>query len=446
MDEDWARRGVTAGELESEFSGSGLPRVVRGVALIGVSMIAVLGVTIQYLDPHMVPSLHHTPIGAAPGASYRISAIDFVDPSTGWVVADYDSGGYAILHTDDGGATWTRQLSGVDAGRAHYLKFFDAAVGVSGLIGTTARLDRTIDGGQTWMSLPVPDAKGSVLSWSFIDAYYGWVLISGTSVEFPLPAYLYRTDDGGRTWQDLGVPASSPDQVFEAGFTYFTTGWLSSANDGPYAYKTGDFGETWTRVPLPAPPGGWPTGGTFLVAVQPTSDGGVTATVVFFPTLQGRKGQGAKIRDFPPLTVRAFDGGRPVTYSYATPAGSGVTTSVPQALPPNQTQLTSFNNGATWSTTSVPSTGGALGYLDSADWWWVGPGREAVTADGGETWSTTAGVDVQAPLPGSIRILDRLHAWLIGTYGSRAVLEATADGGRHWRVVSLPGPPAAGQL
>jgi photosystem II stability/assembly factor-like uncharacterized protein len=431
---------MEAGELELEFSGSGMLRVLRGIALIGVSLIAVVGVTVQYVDPQLVSSLRHNPVRAAPGASYRISAIDFVDPSTGWIVADYTSGSYAILHTDDGGATWTHQLTGVDAGRGHYLKFFDVATGVSGLIGTTARLYRTIDGGQTWMELPVPDTKGSVLSWSFIDAYYGWVLISGTTAEFPLPAYLYRTDDGGRTWQDLGVPASSPDQVFEASFTYFTTGWLSSANDGPYAYKSGDFGKTWTRVPLPAPPGGWPAGGTFLVAVHPTSDGGVTATVVFFPTLQGRKGQGAKIRDFPPLTVRAFDGGRSVTYVYASPVGSGVTTSVPQALPPNQTQLMTRDNGATWSSMSAPASGGAVGYLDAADWWWVGGGRQAVSRDGGATWSPTVVIDVQGPLPGSLRILDRLHAWLIGTNRSQAVLETTADGGLHWRVVLPPMP------
>jgi hypothetical protein len=113
------------GELEPEFIGSAWPRVLRGIALIGVSLVAVVGVN-----------------------------IDFADPSTGWIVADYDSGEYAILHTDDGGATWTRQLTAIDVGRGHYLKFFDTAVGVAGLIGTSARLYRTIDGGQTWMSLP----------------------------------------------------------------------------------------------------------------------------------------------------------------------------------------------------------------------------------------------------------------------------------------------------
>lgn len=423
-------------------------RVFRSVALIACSVIALAVAGILYTNP--VPAFlsagHEIPERAT--SSYRVSAIDFIDPATGWIVVDFDSGEYSILHTDDDGATWTRQLSGIDGGRTHYLKFFDVAVGVLGLVGTTPQLYRTHDGGRTWSSLPVPNTAGSVLSWSFVDSYFGWALITGTTAAWPLPAYLYRTEDGGLTWKNLGVPAPAPDQVFEVSFTYMTTGWLSSANGGPYAYRTSDFGDTWTRVPLPPPAGGWPSGGAFMVAVQPTSDGGVAATVVFFPTLTGRKGQGAKIHDFPPLTVRAFDGGRPVTYVYATPIGAGITVTVGQAEPPNQTELSTLDNGATWAAMTLPSAGGAIGYLDAADWWWVGAGQLAGSRDAGVTWSAPAGIAVHEPLPGSLQVLDRLHAWLISSYRSRPVLQATDDGGRHWRTVSLPSlasmPPAAG--
>jgi photosystem II stability/assembly factor-like uncharacterized protein len=432
-------------EPESDFSVEIVPtRILRATALIVASLVAIVATAVFYTDPQLISLARKAALSPPPAqASYRISAIAFVNATTGWVVADFSSGDFAVLHTADGGATWIRQLSGRDSGRAHYLKFFNSAVGVLGEVGATARLFRTVDGGSTWMHLSIPDAKGSVLSWSFVDAYYGWALLSGTTVEFPMPAYLYRTDDGGHTWQYLGLAAPSPDQVFEANFTYLTTGWLSSANSGPYVYRTGDFGRTWVRVPLPAPDGGWPSGGTFLVAVNPTSGGGVTATVVFFPTLQGRKGQGAKIRDFPPLTVRTFDGGKPVTYFYAPPVGSVVTASVPLAAPPNQIELATHDNGKTWTKVTPPPATGAVGYLDSANWWWVGPGQWAATRDGGATWTATSGVDVQQPLPGTLQIVDRLHAWLIGTLRSRSVLEATADGGRHWRLVSLPSSPAA---
>lgn len=435
-------------ERESDFDVGMIPRrILRATALIAASIIAMVATAVFYADPQLVSFAHNAAFPAPRSEGpYRISAMAFVDPATGWIVADFSDGAFAVLHTEDGGMTWRRQLSGRNIGRAHYLKFFDAAIGVLGEVGTTSHLYRTVDGGSTWMELSIPGAKGNVLSWSFVDADYGWALVSGTTVEFPLPAYLYRTEDGGHSWHELGLPASSPDQVFEVNFTYFTTGWLSSANSGPYVYKTGDFGETWTRVALPPPAGGWPSGGTFLVAVNPTSGGGVAATVVFFPTLQGRKGQGAKIRDFPPLTVRAYDGGRPVTYFYAPPVGSVVTTSVPLAVPPNQTELATQDNGASWTPVSPPSTTGAVGYLDSTDWWWVGPGEWASTHDGGATWTSPAGIDVQQPLPGSLQIVDRLHAWVIGTLESRSVLEATADGGRHWRLISVPATPsAAGQ-
>ncbi|HKC20089.1 MAG TPA: hypothetical protein VKE27_10705, partial [Candidatus Dormibacteraeota bacterium] len=322
--------------------------------------------------------------------------------------------------------------------RAHYLRFFDSAMGVLGEIGAGARLYRTVDAGSTWMSESIPGASGNVLSWSFVDAYYGWALVSAPTVESPARTSLYRTDDGGHTWTALGGPVPSADQIFEINFTYFTTGWLSSANGGPYVYQTGDFGQTWTRVALPAPPGGWPTGGTFLVVVNPTSGGGVTATVVFFSTVRGRRGQGAKIGDFPPLAVRTYDGGRPVTYFYATPAGSVVPHSIPLVAAPNQTVLSTQDNGKKWSVVTAPSSTGAVGYLDSADWWWVGQGLWASTRDGGATWTAPAGIEIPEPVPGSLKIVDRLHAWLIGTVQSQSVLEATADGGRHWRLVSLP--------
>jgi photosystem II stability/assembly factor-like uncharacterized protein len=430
-------------ELESDFTVEILPmRILRSTALIAASLVAIVATAVFYVDPQVMSLARHTAVAAPQAArAYRISAIAFVEPSVGWVVADYSDGDFAVLHTDDGGVTWTRQLSGRQLGRAHYLKFFDSAVGVLGEVGTTAHLYRTVDGGNTWMSLSIPGAKGSVLSWSFVDSEYGWALVGGTALAFPLPAYLYRTEDGGHTWRALGTPAPSPDQVFEASFTYLTTGWLSSANVGPYVYMTGDFGETWRRVALPAPPGGWPSGGTFLVAVHPTAAGGVTATVVFFPTLQGRKGTGAKIRDFPPLTVRAYDGGKPVTYFYATPVGSVVTTSVAGAVPPNQTELATRDNGATWSPVVAPPSAGAVGYLDSSDWWWVGAGEWASTRDGGATWTAPAGIDVQQPLPGSLEIVDRLHGWLIGMLRSHSVLETTTDGGRHWRLVTVSPTP-----
>jgi photosystem II stability/assembly factor-like uncharacterized protein len=423
-------------ELEPDFSMSSYPepaarpaRVARGVALICGSMLVITVAALTYVHPTLQSAR------TAANAKYRVSALDFVDSETGWVVVDFDSGGYAILHTDDAGLSWTRQLTARGPGHSHYLKFFDSAVGVFGMLGTTPELYRSSDGGRTWTALPVPKLRGAVLSWSWVDSYFGWFLMSGTDPEWPLPTYLFRTEDGGLTWKNLGVPAPAPDRVFEASFSYLTTGWLSSANGGAYVYKTRDFGDTWIRVPLPAPAGGWPTGGEFLVAVQPTAGDGVAATVVFVPTLQGRKGQGAIIRDFPPLTVRAFDGGRPVTYVYAT-IGEKNLGPIPQAQAPNQTQLGTMDGGATWRPIALPSANGAVAFADAADWWWIGEGQLASSRDGGASWSSAHGINAHAPVPGTLQVVDPQHAWFATSDNS---LEATADSGLRWRSVALPG-------
>ncbi len=414
-------------------------RALRGLAVIAASVVAMTATAVAYVHPAI-------PGGAAPATAslstgYHVTAIDFVDNATGWVVADFDSGHYAVLHTADAGFSWSRQLAGVGQGHAQYLKFFDAAVGVLGLLGKAPKLLRTADGGKSWTALPLPPLAGTVLSWSFVDSYFGWMLVSGTSPLQPLPAYLYRTTNGGESWQNLGVPAPAPDQVFQVSFSYFTTGWLTSANAGPYAYKTSDYGDTWQRVPLPAPAGGWPLGGAFMVAVQPTSGTGAVTSVVFVPKLQGRKGQGATIRDFPPLTVVAFDGGRPVTYTYATAIGLRNLGPIPQSIAPNQVELGTLDNGSSWGAIGSPQAGGAIGYSDATSWWWVGAGRLATSHDGGASWSTPQAVPAREPSPGMLQVLDGRHAWSATSDGSRPMLEATDDGGLRWRLVPLPPIP-----
>lgn len=203
-------------------------RILRAVALIAASLLAIAGAGVLYVAAPTVPAFGRgQSMVAQQGAHYRVSAIDFIDPATGWIVVDFDSGGFSVLHTDDGGASWARQLSGVEGGRAYYLKFFDVAVGVLGLVGTTPQLYRTHDGGQTWTGLPVPNTSGSVLSWSFVDSYFGWALISGTTAMWPLPAYLYRTEDGGETWKNLGVPAPALRRDLDTGTAAAARGKLA---------------------------------------------------------------------------------------------------------------------------------------------------------------------------------------------------------------------------
>jgi len=428
---------MQAADLETDFD-PGMPRARAGraMALIAVSVVAILVTGAIYLHPTFgLSSVPAQQVGPQPHTDYRVASIIFISPTSGWLVVDFPSGDFAVIHTTDGGATWTRQLTAPSQSHAVYARFFDDLSGVVALVGARPVLSRTTDGGQSWTSIPALKSSSTVLSWSFVDSLYGWMLARATAAATPR---LYRTEDGGFTWLDLGVPVAAPDQAFQVQFSHFTTGWLSTVSAGRYAYRTDDFGATWTRVPLPATGPARPAGGEYFVAVRPTTGLGALATVVYFPPVKGRTGVGGVVRAYPPLTVRAFDGGRPHTYIYTTVLDEVVTGPFAEEPPPNQAELGTIDAGKTWSAVAPPGDSGAIGYFDASHWWWIGGGMFAGSADAGVTWTDPRHIGVVDPMPGSLEVLDREHAWFAAQSASRPSLEITGDGGRHWTLMSLP--------
>ena len=424
-------------EVEREV---GRGRTRRAAAIIGVALLALCATAVAYLHPAFRPAQPNR-AGAvvAPPGSYSLAAVDFVDPTTGWVVVDFDDGDFQVMRTEDAGRSWTRELSGPSGGQSVFLKFFDGVTGYFALTGPRPILYRTSDGGITWSADPALNPAAYALSWSFPDAAHGWLLVQG-----PKSNRLYRTADAGSSWLDLGVPVPAPDQAFRVSFASAASGWIDSLSGGPYLYHSTDLGRTWTRLRLPAPAAGWPRAGQYLVAAQPTVKTGVVASVVNFAPPSGRSAAGGTILVYPPLTVRTFDGGSPVTYTYGTSidsmAGAGLAApgSVASVQVPDEVELGSLDGGLTWSRLALPSAGGAIGYADPLDWWWLGPGSWARSSDGGVTWTPPRNIGVPQALPGSLQVLDANHAWFAAVAGSRSLLETTADGGVHWDMAILP--------
>lgn len=200
-----------------------------------------------------------------------LTAVTFVDDKFGWAVGHWG----AILHTEDGGETWTRQRLDTSTDRPLFsVHFIDRDNGVA--VGLWSLLLTTRDGGKSWNSVSLPKPpdggrgdrnlfkvfgnqedvlyiaaeRGTVLrsadrgaTWTYLDTGYkgslwtGRVLHDGSLVVAGLRGTAYRSADGGKSWRqaETGTQSSITDLV-ESGNTLWGVGLdgvtLSSRDGG----------------------------------------------------------------------------------------------------------------------------------------------------------------------------------------------------------------------
>ena len=123
--------------------------------------------------------------------SVSLTALSFVDTQRGWAVGH----GGVILHTADGGETWTRQADGVALAKAALADAEQRAAqrpGDAAAERALADARRLVDDG----------ADKPLLDVRFIDARRGWVV----------GAYnlFFETTDGGATWRSVSTRLDNP--------------------------------------------------------------------------------------------------------------------------------------------------------------------------------------------------------------------------------------------
>jgi photosystem II stability/assembly factor-like uncharacterized protein len=362
---------------------------------------------------------------AAAGASApAVDAIELVTPTVGWA-----AGAGRILHTTDGGAQWTVQLtSSLVFGDVDFLSSQTGwAVGDQGLLGTT-------DGGGCWVQLGEP-AVGPLRTVHFVSPSVGFGVAGGTFSLEPAGSsssgstasegfvgafapvdprqggVLVATTDGGRSWHTV---ADAPANAQSVCFVSASTGWLGA---GGGVYETTDGTAQWKEVADPGASSGAAPNGNDIAGVDCgapsdvwlTSDtGGAAAGNSPWAVFVLTSSSGARLlaADMYPGVTAAPD---PTPGTYPGPVsviGNGVAAVAgftPAAPPPRtvEAEVLDRSDQLLEPPQPVPDLGevSGLAFISADDGWIVGMGTHDGTVD-----------------------------------SSVGVIEHTTDGGAHWTV------------
>jgi photosystem II stability/assembly factor-like uncharacterized protein len=136
-----------------------------------------------------------------------LTAVTFADARRGWAVGHDE----IILHTTDGGETWTRQHYAPEAQQPLLDVWFDdARRGLA--IGAYGAWYATTDGGATWVRSrfeprPAPGARPPSPDDIPTDYHLNRISQQGERLYIAAEAgQLYRSDDAGLTWRTLDSP------------------------------------------------------------------------------------------------------------------------------------------------------------------------------------------------------------------------------------------------
>ena len=170
-----------------------------------------------------------------PYYGYALSKVFFTDPDYGWTVGGYSEflgdHGRIIEHTTDGGQTWVGQL--LQGGQYGFASVHCWAVGSPGAILHTE------NGGDSWSSQN-SGTTSDLRDVYFVDANIGWCVGADGTV--------LHTTDGGSHWnpQVSGTGA----ELMGVCFHDADTGWIAGTEwtlVQPVILKTEDGGLTWQQ-------------------------------------------------------------------------------------------------------------------------------------------------------------------------------------------------------
>ncbi|HUX47446.1 MAG TPA: YCF48-related protein, partial [Desulfosporosinus sp.] len=167
--------------------------------------------------------------------------VDFISEQQGWVVATAPSQGDYLMHTGDGGQTWTQVYPKVRPTKD--ISFVDNQHGFGlGQLSDSGVLLYTADGGDTWKDIYNFSEKFRPRKLSFVNRNMGWVL--GTSLNSEKTVIL-KTTDAGSSWTPLDVDITQQSPYFTSCFRFFDPNNGIIVADHFNVFRTQDGGRSW---------------------------------------------------------------------------------------------------------------------------------------------------------------------------------------------------------
>ncbi len=369
----------------------------------------------------------------------KLLAVDFVNASDGWA-----AGPGGIVKTTNGGVTWTNEtliplptqdyyqisdVSFVDASDGWACGLFSPAVGA-----TSYRIIHTPDGGDTWTAESLPANIKLLEQVDFVNTSDGWATGWGYDPSAAKWGYvLLKTTSGGANWT-VSLFGDGQASLSAMDFTSASEGWLATASLANYApatiWHTTDGGSTWAASTTKE--------GATITDLAASSSGECYAT-----------GQTQGVSDWEGFVLHTTDHGSTwkEEYSEETVKPQAVDFSSGTAMAVGAGGLFLTRNAGTgnWSQ-SAPGVRTNLTHVQflNANLGWAVGWKSTIlrTTNGGRTWGMTS-----VPRGISLEGLDMVTGkigWAVGCSGPHvpyadldagygAVVLKTTDGGRHWK-------------
>jgi photosystem II stability/assembly factor-like uncharacterized protein len=163
----------------------------------------------------------------------------FSDSINGWVVGSHG----IILHTTNGGITWTRQTSGT---LVQLNTVFCIDVNLVWIVGMNGVILHTTNGGTTWTS-QISSVSTHIWDIFLLDSEIGFAVggyCAGCVDKPGYGGYILHTTNGGAVWNIQKLDTTILG-LFGVYFTNFNTGTV--VGTGGNILHTTDGGVTWTR-------------------------------------------------------------------------------------------------------------------------------------------------------------------------------------------------------